>query len=414
MENKRITYIVVAAIGIVGIVLFAVLNNQPKRYNWSETFEYEGKQPYDVGIFKTLFAKFFPEKEFYSITDFKRDTSFADKVGANLVYIDGKALIDSTDAARMWAFAEKGNTVFISAANAHELVKMVCAACGEPGERGWIRTRKAKRIKPFITGMRDTTSTLQLHYQVADELVRYPWPYFDVKDCEMKSFKVGGSFEAIENEYTNLLIADVGKGKILLHSTPLLFTNYHLIKLEVLEHVESLLQLLPEGDIYYMEPNFEFARPQNRPLLTESPLRFILGNKALRWAWYGILALALLYVVNTLRRKQRPIAVRIRPENETSIFLDVMSRFYQKEGQHKHIIALQSKMLLSYLRSRYRIKHSIGDEFFAEASVKLQMPETGLKTFFKEIERASFNSSLTEKELVALDQKITEFYAKCP
>jgi hypothetical protein len=407
-------YIAIAAVGVVALLLYALFGAQPKRFNWQESFSAEGKQPYDLSIFSALFKDFFPEKEFYTIQNLGTDTAFLNKTGSIFVYIDGRAYIDSVETDRLLEFAEKGNTVLVSAGNAHALLNRLCDQCGTAPNGKWVQTRKAKRILPYTVVAKDSTG-VPIHYQQAGDQERYPWAHYDVAWCDALHLRKAGGFEAIDKDYINFLQAEVGEGKVLLHSTPFIFTNYHIIKPEVLAHVEEVLSFVAEGDIYMLDIQLDFSPPPNRPLITESPLRFILGNPSLRWAWYLLLALCLLYVLSSMRRKQRPIAVLGQPENETLNFVKVMSRFYQKEGKHKHIIGLQAKILHTHLRRRYRFgSKPMSEAFFREAAEKLQMPETQLNTFFKDLERASHNSTLTDRELIAIDQKISEFYAKCP
>ncbi|MFN2423461.1 MAG: DUF4350 domain-containing protein [Cryomorphaceae bacterium] len=414
MKGSKGTYIFIGVVLLAGIFLVVWFTNREQRYNWTETYENEGEQPYDLSIFTELFADFFPDQKFEVINNLSLDTAYSAAAGANLVYIDGRVYIDSTEANRLMAFAEKGNTVFISASNPHILLERIADRCGTPPSGKWLQTRKAKRIKPYTAWNGDTSKAV-IHYQVMDDLVRYPWTYFDVQMCESATVEKAGGFEAIENDYINYISAEVGEGRVLLHSSPLIFSNYHLIDDAVLAHVEDVLSILPEGDTYFLDPVFDTAPPPNRPLLTESPLRFILGNEALRWAWYLVLLLSLVYVLNTVRRNQRVLPVMVRPENDALNFLDVMSRFYRKEGNHKHIAGLQMKMLTAHLRAAYRISRSFPEKgFYEEVQEKMQIPVETSDALFQNLHRASHNSSLTDRELIEIDRKITEFYAKCP
>lgn len=414
MKNNRGLYIGVGAVVLVGLLLLAYFSLQEKRYNWTETYAFDGNGPYDLNVFTGVFETYFSDRAFAKIERLHEDTAFMDGGGSNFVYISGRAFLDSIDADRLFAFAEKGNTVFISASNSHQVLERAMGLCGSPTRGKWVQTRKAKRIRPHLTYEADTSEAI-IHYQIADELERYPWPYFDADWCTRSEVSKAGSFTAIEQDYINYIAVEVGAGRLLLHSTPLIFTNYHFIKPEAMAHAERVLSLLQDGDVYFFDPDFGFTPPPNRPLLTESPLRFILGNEALRWAWYLILFLALLYVVNTMRRKERPVPVQSRPENETLKFIDVMTRFYRKEGNHKDIASLQLKLMLSTLRNRYGIATSdLGGSFQKEVSEKLSMPLQEVSTFFQTLHIASHNSTLSDKELEELDEKITEFYAKCP
>ena len=149
--------------------------------------------------------------------------------------------------------------------------------------------------------------------------------------------------------------------------------------------------------------------------IPESPLKFILNNPPLKWGWYLLLALVVLFVLNFWRRDERAVPVQQLPENETANYLDVVSKLYQKEGKHKHIVALKERLLLQLLRNRYGLPTGKLDETFVQrAAVLLEMEENYLSTFFKDLERAKNNSSLTEAELLKLNSRIKAFYKKCP
>lgn len=414
MNRNRGLYIGIGAVVLIGLLLLAFFSLQEKRYNWTETYDSDGTGPYDLHVFTSVLETYFNDRVFTKIGRLHEDTAFMEARGGNFVYVSGRAFIDSVDADRLIHFAEKGNTVFISASNNHEVLTRAVEGCGTPNSGKWVRTRKAKRIRPYLTYEADTSEAI-IHYQVADDLERYPWPYYDIDWCSQESVSEAGSFTAIGQDYINYIAVDVGNGRLLLHSTPLVFANYHFIRPEAMAHAERVLSLLYDGDVYFYDPDFDFTPPPNRPLLTESPLRFILGNEALRWAWYLVLALAFIYVLNTMRRRERSIPVQSRPPNETLKFIDVMTRFYQKEGNHKDIAALQLKLLMSTLRNRYGIAaQDLGGAFQNEVSDKLAIPLQEVSSFFQTLHIASHNSTLSDKELEELDQKITEFYAKCP
>jgi hypothetical protein len=152
-----------------------------------------------------------------------------------------------------------------------------------------------------------------------------------------------------------------------------------------------------------------------QPIVSESPLRFLLAHPPLKWAWYLILLAALLYVLNAMRRKQRSVPVKLLPQNQTVAYVDMTYRLFSKDGRHSNIINSQYRLLLVFLRNKYGLAlREIDEGTLAEASEKLKMKPEYLKKFFKELERSRYNSTLSDQELMELDQKITEFYLKCP
>ncbi len=408
-------------LGILLLVLLAGLfyflsQSGERRYSWEESYESEGDQPYDLRLFREIFASFFPERKFYSIDPFAGDSSFLEEQGVNLVYIAGRLSLDSDWATRLEAFAKKGNTVFLSSAREHSLMERICNACGDIPQGRCMERVKADSIELYVTYSGDS-ALAALDYRAIDRSLSYPWSHFNLHHCHESSITKGGGFSAFGMDCINYLSWEYGEGSILLHSTPLVFTNFHLLREEVLDHVEAVLGLLQDGDVYFVEPSAASAPPPHRPLVSESPLRFILGNEALRLSWYLLLLLCLLYVVDRLRRRERSVPVIAKRDNETLKFLDVMYRLYRKEGKHKDIIAEKYALLLSFLRKRYGITGSperkTKDDYIRQAAQKLEMDAEELEPFFTEMERARFNSTLSDEEFLATYRKINQFYAKC-
>lgn len=412
MRSNRVLYIGLAlAVVLVGVLVVFLFAESDNRYNWTETFDNDGNQPYDLSLFRNAFDSYFPEREMKEIGNIRSDTAMLAGNGKIFFYVDARAHLDSADATLLREFTERGNTVFISAVNSHRLLQFVGELCGGNGKKE-LKKRKAKRIIPF-TSTAKIDSSATINYTVIDKEMRYPWTYYDLESCaEVDTL---GSFAALGTTFPNFIGMESGAGNILLHSTPLVFTNFHLRDTAVFAHVNDLLSHLPEGDILYYSPSLSTQSAPNRPLITESPLRFILGNESLRWAWYITILLALIFVLNAMRRNQRPIPVIAKTPSGTANHLDVVSRLYRKDGKHKHIVQIQEKILLNHLRNKYRLNTgTLNEQFFREASIRLQMETGTVKSFFGDLNRAKHDSTLSDETLKSIDLKITEFYKKCP
>jgi hypothetical protein len=177
--------------------------------------------------------------------------------------------------------------------------------------------------------------------------------------------------------------------------------------------VNSILAKAEGETCYYLEPGYYDG--SDSPLIGESPLKFILAHPPLKWAWYLTLVLALFYIVNSMRRKQRAIPVRVLPENQTSAYLDMIYRLFRKEGSHRDIVQSQVKLLQSFLRNKYGLNaQKLNPEFYTLAAAKLKLDKNYLEQFFKQLERSRYNSTLNDSELMKIDREITEFYLRCP
>ncbi len=411
MSGNRNLYILLGIIIIAAAAILAVVSNRKTRYDWAETFDNQGVEPYDLSLFRKVMEATADKESFTAISDLKSDTGLVHKSGTALIYVDSRAFFDSADVEILLSFTAKGNTLFISSTNSHKLITKLLKDCISK-ELPLVKSTKAKRIYPKVTSA-DTNAVI--FYNEIEDVMRYPWTWYDISNCKTEGLKELGSFRAIDKWYTNALSIEYGLGSIILHSTPLMFTNYHFKNEPVFEHSQAMLATTAGKELIWYDPKALVSQPQNRPLITETPLKFILGNAPLRWAWYTLILLALLFLITGIRRLQRPVPVLAAPPNDTLAYLDVVSRMYRKEGRHKHVVQVQFKLLLHHLRIRYKLPvTNIDKTFFREAALRLKIDEPMIIEFFAELDRARNNSTLTDEDLARVDKKITEFYARCP
>ena len=139
------------------------------------------------------------------------------------------------------------------------------------------------------------------------------------------------------DEFSNFARIKYGKGQLLLHTTPIAFSNFHLLREQNVEYAGRVFSHLVEGPIYwdnYSNVSLALARRMNdlayyNPYKTfndEGPLQYILSQPALAWTWYLGLTLALLYLLFRAKRKQRVIPV-LEPNHNTSLeFISTIGR----------------------------------------------------------------------------------------
>jgi len=396
------------------ILLVALFNLQEKRYNWHPTFSQSGEEPYDLSLFKKTLAASYADENYHEIKSLYDDTAFLSAQNGLVVYVNGYNHLDSTEVSKLLLSAENGNSVFISTPNPRYILKHLIPECINSDQRLLI----AKLAKTIVLSLKDKSEGPALFYTVRDEVERFKWYYFDLEHCQYDMINVIGSFEAIGESYPNFLKITHGAGFIYVHSTLLQFTNLHFRNKNVFEFTTEMMSLIPHQKLYYVDPEYVVpaaSDSSNRPPLYDSILGFIFNNPPIKWAWYIMLTLALLYILNSIRRSQRTIPIFQLPENEIANYLDVVSRLYQKEGKHKHIIGIQEKLLLQHLRNKYRLNFTkADDQFYEAAAVRLQMTPTYLKHFFQSLDRAKNNSTLSDEELRNTIRNLNEFYQKCP
>jgi hypothetical protein len=393
----------------------------PDQFIWYPTFSHENDQPYDFSLVKSSLEASYKD-QYEEFQDFSEDTLDSDPSESLFFYLAGNDFLDSLETARIMDFAENGGRVFISSRTQNKILQELFKECipeidevENPRDYDIVKFKKAKRISPRIYG-ESYDEDFIINWQIRDEESRYDWAYFDLSNCSEDAYSLSGEFVSIGEVYNNLIEVQYGNGLLVFHTNPLIFTNIHFKKKKVFDYTNLILENYNREKLVYYNPKSTRNRVGGGgQSIPESPLKFILNNPPLKWGWYLLLALVILFVLNFWRREERPVPVQQLPENETANYLDVVSKLYQKEGKHKHIVALKERLLLQFLRNRYGLPTGKLDESFVKrASVLLEMEENYVSTFFKDLERAKNNSSLTEAELLKLNSKIKAFYKKCP
>ena len=394
---------------ILVVVLYAL---REQHYNWNPTFKQEGEQPYDLSLFKKTIAASYVSKNFHEIKSLYSDTTFLPEQNGLILFVNPYNQLDSAEISKLLLSVKNGNRVFISTHSPTHILKYLIPECISDDNR-IVNTTMAKSITPHL---KNKGSGPELFYSIREEIDRFKWSYFDLENCNSSLVNVVGNFEAIGRTYTNFIKIAHGDGFFYIHTTPLQFTNLHFRNQKAFEFTNEMIALMPHQKMFYLNPEYDtpVESSQQAPVY-DNILGFIFNNPPIKWAWYIMLTLALLYIFNAIRRSQRAIPIFQLPENEISNYLDVVSRLYQKEGKHKHIIGIQEKLLLQHLRNKYRLNFTNADDaFYKDAAIRLQMDPGYLKQFFQSLNRAKNNSTLSDEDFRKTIRNLNEFYQKCP
>lgn len=162
-------------------------------------------------------------------------------------------------------------------------------------------------------------------------------------------------------EHVNFMKIPYGKGLFYLHTEPLFFTNFYLLKKPGgLKYLNNSLSFLPDRKtIWFMEAAENESQAQGQ-------LSFILSKPALRYAWWLFLAGLLLFVIFNVKRKQRKIPVIEPKKNKSVEFVQSIGNLYLQEGDFHEMMAKKSTYFLHRVRQELMLDTEVLDETFAE------------------------------------------------
>ena len=142
-----------------------------------------------------------------------------------------------------------------------------------------------------------------------------------------------------------------------------------------------------------------------------SPLRFVLSNESLKWAYYIMLFTLLFFVFFEMKRKQRIIPIVKPPENTTLEFAETVGNLYFNHGDHLNLALKKILFFKEQLRSKYYMQTGVLDEgFYLELSNKTGKELKAVKSLFQHIEEVEAKKQISKTELFNLSEELDEFF----
>jgi hypothetical protein len=373
------------------ILLFAVLEaTTPKPVDWSLSYSRYHRKPYGAELVHERLSDLFPavRSAHVAIQENGRSTGSASGPVCNRIFINTSFALDRRSVEELLQRVEQGDHLFIAA-------ETISGALADTLNLGMGRHYGAGLDYTdlrFIGPSPITKGSFRFDRG-------FPGSHFTRYDsARTRVLAVDGSAAPV------LLEMGWGKGRIVLSSSPRAFTNYNLLKGDNARYMAAALSILPRLPVVWDE-HYKAGRTES-----STPLRYILSQPALRWAWYLALALIALWIVVFSRRQQRAIPIVIPPRNASRALAHTIGRLYWQRGDHAD---LARKMIVHFkeeLRQRTYLRSFLWDKATTEhiaAKCGLGYEETQRK--LELLKRYETTTKASEQELLALSRAIHEF-----
>lgn len=342
-------------IALLVLVFFAIVYLDaiaPKPINWTPTYSIKDKIPYGLYVFdheigtvlknqKIEKLNITPYEYFYDQYDY--DTLVNDyKVKGTFLNISEYSTIDNESVEEICNFVSHGNTAFLSSKSfpGKLLDSLKLELNGEYNYKdsiyNWVANKKLGNQK----------------YKIIEGIGENYFSKIDTLNTTVLGYQSGDSTRV------NFIKVKWRSGNIILHTQPAAFTNFHLLKANHSEYAQKVLSYIPNGNIFW------YIKDQNGEVISESPMRYILSQPALKWAWYLFLLGMLFFMIFNAKRKQRIVPI-IKPlQNTTVDFTKTIGNLYYQEGDHDNIINKKIIYFLEKIRNIYLIDTNSLDDVF--------------------------------------------------
>jgi hypothetical protein len=401
--NKSIKIYIAVLVLVFSLILLADRNTS-KPIDWTPTYAVNDKIPYGLYVFNKEIDGFLKNQEIERVSsltpyeylnsqyEYAGDSIDGDyKIHGTFLNIAEQTLIDDQSIEELTYFVSIGNNAFLSMRTFPkpllDSLKLEVST-SYPNENItsiWLANTKLNSKK----------------YPIREEMGNNYFSKIDTLTTQVLGYQGNKTKKQI-----NFVKVPYQDGFFYLHVQPVAFTNINLLKENNHEYAESVLSYLPKETIYW------YTKGQNSESISDSPLRYILSQPALKWAWYLFLIGMLIFIIFNAKRKQRIVPI-IKPlSNLTVDFTKTIGNLYYQEGDHDNIIDKKIIYFLERIRNEFLIDTTkLDEDFVKRLQHKSGKDENDIRevVFLINERRKSYHGSL-EEDLIRISNAIEKIF----
>jgi len=371
------------------LLLVLVQYFKPIQHRWIPTLANNDKNPYGAYILFHELKSIFPNQQIIESRVLISELDLKTKANTYLIILP-EMQSDSIQALQILDFAEKGNTVFISAERFSESF-----------------------LKPFGLGFKFDAKILakaDTTLYFCNPSILYPdfWitgdgnPSFVIVDSVLPMRSVIKSRTGV----LKMLRCSYGSGEVLLSTMPLMFSNYSLLEPHSKVAAIALSHLPKTGTVIWDE---YFKQGRNE---VSSPLRYILKNRSTRWAYILTLFGILLFLLFQIKRIRSIVPV-VEPFKNTSLqFLKAVALLHYDQRDYSDIARKKINYFLEFIRQKWHCStDNLNEDFVQQLASKTAYPYEETANIISLINQI-LKQGANKNTLIDLNKKIEEFLKK--
>jgi hypothetical protein len=327
-------------------------------------------------------------------------TDNIDRTG-NVYFIASPRLLSyKAEVDAMVDFVDRGNTLFV-AANYFDPYFLEQFSLSVQNDLSVLSNADAFRMRETQKQLLDTSLFNPHHFSF------YFFPL-------QKSFAVD---TALTNEvmgvndfgHPDFIRMTHGKGQLLVMTNANAVTNYFLLTKNNYKYALGALSYLPgyANGIYWDD---FYRRYSSRPPEGDNGLlSFIFNTPALNWAFWILIALAILWMLSHFIRSQRMIPVRKPNVNSSLEFTQTIARLYFNKKDNRNIAMKMIAYFQDHVRSKYYMNYTgINDEFGRILAAKTGLEPEKVLSLIKTIQVVQSNATTDDDTLLTLNSQIQD------
>jgi hypothetical protein len=378
------------------LLVVAVKLTAPKQFSWVETYAHDDKNPYGTYALHQLLPGIFDGQTIRHSyrTIYELKDSLAPE--NNLFIVAKNFNPEREDVKSLLQHVSSGGHALISATYFSGIFSDT------------LRIASRDFLFNFENWEQKDTSYLKFSNPTLDTMRAYHYRRDNIHNYFNKLDTTGYTVIARNDSGKPVTVKmTFGKGYFILNSTPMAFTNIYLLSENNQEFISKTFSYLPPQSLQWTE-YYHMGRMESA-----TPLRFILTNEPLKWAYYLTVISLLVFMIFEAKRKQRVIPV-IKPlANTTLEFVSTIGNLYYQKGNHKDMAEKKILFLFEQIRSQYFLNTSqIDDQFLKTLASKSGHSYENIVSLFRNIAFIQQADLISAGQLMDLNRKIELFNSR--
>ena len=387
MPKSLKIYLFLLVLIFVGIIWADATKDKP--IDWSETYSIKDKIPFGMYVFDQEHKKFFAPQEVEKFSEtayeyFDKQYNQEDStynVKGSILYVNKNYEIDAISEKELFYFASYGNDVFLSCAN---FSKTMADSLGF--EIGYNNN--------FIDSLQFKTAQFEkpdaFYFKKGINNA-----YFSKIDSTT-TWNLGTQIDTKGKSETNFIKVPYKNGFFYLHLQPVVFTNYYLLNKNI-KYTENVLAPIPTDTTLFWNINQAEG-------ISNSPMRYLLSQPALKWAWFLAWITFLIFIFFNAKRRQRVIPIIEPLKNTTVDFTKTIGNLYYQEKNHQNIAEKKVIFFLEKIRNEYYIDtFNLDETFINRLHQKTGSNKKDIEEVVFLIKKIRNQGQTTEKELITFN-----------
>jgi len=406
MNKNIITILLVILVGGgITAFVFYVKARTPK-YKWETEFSKKSEQPYGLKSFYKLLKE--QNNDIKSLSSNELNLLDISDTNSNFIAIDSYIDLDSININYLLEYIKNGNKVFISwnESPIYLLERILPAADSiymyDFFERSIINVNFSSSQLPF-------PEKINFQHQYLKNITPINWPgyalgYFDKTFSSQNVIPIS----YINDSIVNCFSISYGKGTLIIHSNPIVFTNIFMIQKNGFKNTNNIFSYLNNGKIYWNE--VDFNHQVNDVSSDGNPLKFLFSHYTLRTGWYVFLISIFIFILFRSKREQRIIPIIYKNKNTSIEFAKAIGSLYFQKKAHHNIANELYNIFLADIRTRYNmLTAEKKEELIEQISSRTEINKELIVDLFKLFSDVKYNVNAKSKDLVKLYQALENF-----